>query len=321
MFDLITSFAIRANDALTALAIMICVHCLVMAASIYLKKHILIMPIIEHTLRPIIITLIDRLNRRDRTDFALIIRGAIIFFCILIVLTITGIVVENALAMLGFGAKIDVVLLCLVIAPLAVLQSALSISKDKPHHGAYQAIARALNQNLIPADKHGLRRASVAAMIVALAEWVAAPIIFYLIGGIPLCYLYVSLSLFVRITASDSGAFVSIFGLIYRFLSLVTGGFLSIIIILSACFTTGGRPMQAVKGGLFSATAAMAFAQNITIGGAHQNRYGEAISAPWIGPKKATAKVTHKDVLRVTIHYGIALFFILVILFIIYAFG
>lgn len=322
MFDLIPSFGMRANDALAALVVMMVVHLIVIGMSLIVKKQFAVMPIVESILRPFIMALTDKLNRKGRTDFALIIRGAIVFFFVLASLTIIGIFIENVLAMVGFGAWIDIALLCLVLAPVAVLHPVLSVSADKPRNGAYQVIARALNQNLIPADKHGLRRASVATLILALVEWVCAPIIFYMIGGIPLCYLYVSLSLFVRIAADNTGAFVSIFGFAYRVLSLISNSFASVIIITASAFTAGGKPLLAIKGGVkMSANAAMAYAQNIAIGGAIQNRHGEAIAAPWIGPKKATAKVTHKDVLRVAIHYGIALFFILIILFMIYAFG
>ena len=270
------------------------------------------MPLIEFILRSFSIGMIDKLNRPERSDFALIFRGTIVFFIIFACLCGISYALHHVMLMIGYSQYTHVVLLFLVLSPIMVLKTAYTVSVEKPAGGAYLQLSRTLNQNLIPADKHGLRRTGCKAMAVSLTEYIIAPLLFYILGGVICAYLYVSLSLFVRLSGQNSRAFTSVFTYIYKAMNFVASIIGVILIFLSSLFATGGRPLKVLRA--LNVETAMAYAQNITLGGSFQNRMGETIKDDWVGSDGATAQLDHKDVLRVMIQYGITVFILIAIL-------
>jgi cobalamin biosynthesis protein CobD/CbiB len=234
-----------------------------------------------------------------------------------------GIAIEQLLAFMGYMAWIDVFLLALILSPIACIFTCLGVSNDKKIENSYRNLARATNQNLIMSDDHGARRACAVCLSISMVEWLIAPIIFYLIGGVPFVYLYVALSMFIRISASGRAPFTSLFGFFHSVLKGIAGFISGLFITLAAIFTAGGRPLKFFKSlgvGDNKALAAFAYTQNLTLGGSYQNRHGEGIKAKWIGPSNATAKITHKDIIRLCMQYAIALFLFCVLMFAGYAF-
>ena len=278
-----------------------------------MKKSISPMPLIECVLRPSLIKIIDKLNRPDRSDFALIIRGTITFFIIFAILCGVSYGVNFVMPMIGYRQWTHVVSLALILSPIMIVKTAYAVSVEKPIDGSYLRLSQSLNQDLIPADKHGLRRAGCKAMALSLIEWVVAPSLFYIVGGVIGAYLYVSLSLFIRISGQESPSFISVFRYIYKATNGVSGVFGLMLIFLSSLFSTGGRPLRvfkSLKHPPIMTEAALAYAQNIALGGAFQNRLGETVKANWVGADGATAKLEHKDILRVIIQYSITVFLI-----------
>jgi hypothetical protein len=97
--------------------------------------------------------------------------------------------------------------------------------------------------------------------------------------------------------------------------NLVSG----LIITLAAIFTSGGKPLKAVRNlSLKNIYQTMAYAQNIILDGSGQNRMGVSLKRPWVGPKDATAQLKHRDIIRLSIHYIVAIYLVTTFIMIIY---
>lgn len=313
----------RVDDALFSLLLMLVIQAAVMAVGVFIRKSFNPAPYAAVLMRPLAVFLCDKLNRDGRSDFALVVRGSLVFFVILAVISFVGIGLEQLFVTTGLGAYMDVFMLALLISPISVLVPAYAVSRPNARKGSYRYISQALNQNLIPSDDFGLRRAAVRAMSLSLNDWVIAPILFYLLGGMPLVCLYVSLSLFIRVTARNTPVFLSIYAYAYNVLEKLAAIICLVTVFSSSVFSAGGRPFQVLqavgKDGL-NVESFFAYAQNVTLGGSIQNRQGEKIQQGWVGPEGTTAKITRKDVIRIAIQYAISVFLVFVMLFAMYVF-
>jgi hypothetical protein len=267
----LSSIQSRADDVFIAFAMAVIFQMLTIALSLITKKTILPLPIIEYCIRPTAITLIDKLNREGRSDFALIIRGSIVFTILFVLIFGAGLIVETLLIYTNNATFMGSILLCLALSPLSFILPVLGVSNDKTGQGQYRVIAQALNQNLVTTDKHGLRRASYKTLAVGLSQWVIAPTLFYLLGGLILTYLYVTLSIFTRVTNQRHNVFLSIYGLIYKAMDMLVSLVTVFFIGVGACFSTGGKPIaifNTFKDTLNMVESALAHTQDITLGGA-----------------------------------------------------
>lgn len=317
-------YYLRAFDATMAILIAIIFqHTLCRVLDVF-KIKLPPMPFLEIILRPIIIFFCDKLNRHGRSDFSLVVRGAIVFLVILAMVGMPVIIYAYLAQQGSYIVYTDIFILMFVLSPFEIISPAYAISKSDPAKGQYRNIAQSLNVNMIPSDEFGLRRLAVKAMMVGYTDWLIAPVLFYLIGGVPLACMFVALSYFIRINAHQRDAFQSIFFYLYKVFNFIAGIVVCFLIAVSSIFTAGGRPLNAVKAirmhGVNS-IAVMAYTQNITLGGVIQNRHGEKIDQPWTGPDGTSAKITQKDVLRVVIHYYVMVFVTVACLFAIYVYG
>lgn len=309
----------RTDEALYAVIGIILLQIVFIAAGHIFKKTLPAYSLAEGICRPVAVFLNDKLNRQNRSDFALIIRGIIVAFLTAVIIFTLGIGVEHLSVWAGIGAWMDPVLLMVILSPLAAVRLAYQLSFDKPAEGVYLQAARALNQNIIHADIYGHRRSAFRLMTLALGEWCLAPLFFYLIGGIPVAYMYVALSLFCRVTgnARASRSFLSVMLPIWYVATLVPTMIGILKVAVASVFAVGGHPLRTLKAmryiyGGQGIEAAYAYSQNIVLGGAEQDRSGDGIKRPWIGPEHATAKLSHQDVLRGCVLHGVAVFLVVV---------
>ena len=307
----------RVDDALFAIMLTLIIQAIMIIFVKVFHRSLNPAPAVEMILRPVAIFLCDKLNRAGRSDFALIIRGSIVFFILLALLSFAGIFAEHALVSAGLGAYMDILMLAFLLSPISILVPAYAISRPNSPKGSYLYIARALNQNLVTSDDFGLRRAAIAAISLSWSEWVIGPVLFYLIGGMPLVCLYTALGLFMRVDGGEQNAFRSIFGFMYTIFRKLSACISFMFIFASSIFSAGGRPLKmisALKESGLNSTAFFAFAQNITVGGTIHNRKGITTALGWIGPEGTSAKILRRDVIRVIIQYCITLFLLTAVL-------
>jgi len=306
---------LRIDVALLALSMVILLQIFSIIIGYFLKKTWPVYPVIEAIGRPVAIFLNDRLNRQNRSDYALAIRGIFATVLIIVIICLLAVGIESLTFMAGIGVWADVVLLGMTLSPLAAIRLAYQLSSDKPFEGTYLQAAYALNQNIVHVDIHGYRRLSVRLMALALGEWCITPLFFYLIGGILAAYAYIALSLFCRVAgnARVSRPFMAFVLPIWHGATLLPGIICIVQITVASIFSAGGNFMHSFRALRYVSRgqgieAAYAYAQNVVLGGAEHDRLGDGIRRPWIGSASATAQLSHQDVLRGCILHGIAVF-------------
>lgn len=317
----------RTDDALYAIIGIVILQIAMMGLYYLLKRPYPAMPYIERICRPFAVFLNDKLNRDNRSDYALIIRGLIVVFLMAVAIFVLGIGLEYLSVMAGIGAWMDPVLLVFILSPVAAIRLGYQLSFEKPSEGIYLQASRALNQNIIHADIYGHRRSAFRLMALGLGEWCVAPLFFYLLGGVPLAYVYVALSLFCRVTGHGkaSRSFLSVILPIWHIAAIIPNLIAVIKMAVASLFAVGGRPFATPKALQYIYSdqcieAAYAYSQNVVLGGAEQDRSGDGVKRPWIGPERATAKLSHQDVLRGCVLHGITVFLIAVGLFAMHAY-
>lgn len=319
--SVMTGVLVRIDDALFALLAVLFVQISMMVFSLTTKRAVPPMPWLEICVRPVAVFLTDKLNRDHRSDFSRIIRGAIALTGIGMVAFCIGIALEYLCVRLGIGAWMDVVLLVPILSPLLAVTVALQISKEKPDENFYHYAAISLNQNLIATDIAGQRRNGYRLLVLSVMEWCIAPLFFYLLGGAPLAYSYVVLSVFCRVSSKggEAHAFLSVFEPLLRGMNGIVSVIGVLFVAAGSVFSTGGHPLRVLKAWRYLATglamqAAYAYAQNIILGGAIQDRTGQGIKQKWLGQENATAKLTHEDMIKGCVMHAIIIFVVLVVL-------
>jgi hypothetical protein len=160
----------RIDDALFAVSIMVILQCLMVGYSHFSKRPFTPLPALEIIIRPITAFLIDRLNRANRSDMSLVIRGLIVFVLIAVISIGFGMIVEQCLYILGYGMFMDVLLLALIISPIYPAYIGFKASKANPPKKTFYYMAQGLNQNLVATDDAGQRRNGYRLMALSMVE-------------------------------------------------------------------------------------------------------------------------------------------------------
>jgi len=311
--NIIVNAIARMDVAILAFIVMFVTHILVMVVQFMVRRPVMALPIFESIMRSFTISLIDRLNKAERSHFALMIRGLIVYFIILVCVTLLTKCIGVGMNMMGQGGLSDIVTVGLFLSPFLVLFPVLNVSSDdEVQKGSYLLLSQSLNRNLVHQDHHGIRRSAIEACVLTMTNSIVAPITMYICGGIPLFILYTSLSLFIRFSQRNNGGFVAPLLWLYLTLRFIPMVMTSIFIVIASGFTVGGRPVNAIRGftkaNMFDLDiCVMAYAQNIILGGPYQNQNGQKIKRSWYGPESATAKITYDHVIRAVMHYGVML--------------
>ena len=325
LLSFLSSVTVRIEDTIMALLLVLILQIGMMIISSLTKTSLNPQPLLFMMLRPIAIFLTSRLNKEGRSDFALIVRGLIVFT---LLLSIT----LGLMAAFTYGAQygnfltwVNVILLALILSPFYPIYLAFELGKDTPHSKSFYFLSTALDQTVVHDDSHGIRRNSYRLLTVGLVEWFLAPILLYCTIGIAGAYVYMALCIFVRpsLTNPQRGQFLSVFLAFYR----ITQGIMACIAVLlssiAAIFTPRGHPLKVLKAFIFikkdvGVLAAYAYANHITLGGPVQGLNGYTRSMPWVGAEKTTAKLERQDVHRGLIMQSIILLLSLTALLLIY---
>lgn len=265
---------------------------------------------------PMLWILLDRLfgvgrksYKLDRSSSSLSFRG--VLFGFLYILTA---------AALGAGAyyiiKHHAAFLPLEILLLSFLLSGggvwLSLTKlyqalkegSRLEKGSYRPIAVSTRSDLNTTDDYGIARVGIGYMPKVFDKALVAPLFWYLVGGLPLAYLYAGIAcaawaLSKEGFARNFGDFILRLETLFGFLPHIIAG---IFMMAAALFTPTaqmsrvfpllikwrGRARYAEGGFPLTVTA---YALNVSLGGPVQDLDGSVIKHGWIGPPSATAKV------------------------------
>lgn len=178
--------------------------------------------------------------------------------------------------------------------------------------GAFYTLAATTRTNLSTSDEFTITRVGIGMGAKLLDKGIIGPTIWYLIAGLPAAYLYATLAALSWRFGKEG--FTKGFGApalaVERLMGFVPNVFAGLLIGLGGLLTpTAGMTRSLIslfpakkghakyeEGG--SPVTAMAYALNVSIGGATQDQDGSAIKRGWAGPNGATAKLEAKHLHR-----------------------
>lgn len=263
----------------------------------------------------------DRLDRAQRKSSDLMFRGFILMTFTLFFSMLAAEITRRfgmAYPLGGFSQSI-VLSLCITSGAVwfALLKLYFALEQKKMGTGAYYAISRSTRMNLATADDHGITRIAMNFTAQSFDKGMVAPVFWYLVGGFPALFAYAALSALCWRFAKQG--FTKGFGAvplaIEKLLGFIPSLYAALLITLASLFTPtaklhkGIASWMTVKGrtpyeqGGFPLTA-MAWALNVTLGGAGQDLQGSAIKSAWAGPEGASAQISHKH-LRQAIYISV----------------
>ncbi len=247
--------------------------------------------------------------RIERSVSSLSFRG--ILFGLLYILTALGI---GMLAFYGLhyyyhSLPVEILLLSLCLTGGAVWVSMAKLHQalregSRLEKGSYRFIAISTRTNLNTTDDYGIARVGVSYMPKAFDKGLIGPVFWYLIGGLPLAYLYAGIAcaswaLSKEGYAKGFGDFVMKIEKLFGYLPGVLSG---LFLMAASLFTPTARITRSIplffsrtgkakyaEGG-FPLTVA-AWALNVSLGGPVEDLEGSVLRHSWIGPSKASARL------------------------------
>lgn len=257
----------------------------------------------------------ERLDKNKRKQADLMFRGFMLCAFVL-VLSLMLAKSFSVLALAYNDYRIGEILLFSILISTgsiwyALLRLYFACEQDKVVEGAFYAIARTTRRNLAAGDEFGVTRAAMALSARSFDKALVAPALWYLIGGFPFAVIYAALAALSWRFGKDgfNTGFAAVPMALERLMGFVPSILSAILITMAANFTPTAKIHKAVaawmgakgrsnyeQGGL--PLSALAWALNISLGGASQDLSGSAIKAEWVGPKGATAKIDHKHLRR-----------------------
>lgn len=260
-------------------------------------------------------TLLDRLfgfgrksYKTTRTNSSLAFRGFL--FGILYIATATALGVAALFALKYYPSPLlEIFFLSFALTGGAVWLSLAKLHQalkegSKLERGSYRPIAVSTRSNLNTTDDYGITRVGISFMPKAFDKGLVAPVFWYLLGGLPLAFLYAGIACAAWALSKEGytksfGDFLlrleSLFGIIPNFIAglfvMVAAIFTptaQITRVIPMFFKRGGKARYA-EGGL--PLIVTAWALNVSLGGPVEDLDGSVLKHGWVGPPNATARL------------------------------
>ena len=260
----------------------------------------------------------DRLNRAQRPKADLMFRGFFITALALFIALVLGKGFEFIAKAYPLYFASEAVLLALVLSSgsvwFALLRLYFALEKKKVGTGAYYAIARSDRKNLSVGDDLSITRCAMGYAARIYDKGMIAPVLWYLIAGLPGAVIYSALAALTWRFGKDgfSKGFAAIPYALEKLMGIVPSLFSAGMLLAASMFA----PTAKLHKGLASLTgmknrasyeqgglplSVLAWSLNLSLGGAFQDISGSAIKGAWVGPEKATARNDHKHLRRALI--------------------
>lgn len=260
-----------------------------------------------------------RLDRTQRKAADLMFRGFIVLVVALVFFFIIGEAGAKLANQHPYRGFTEVVLLSLTMTAgtvwFSVLQLYFAQRDKKASLNANSSIARSSRIDLSASDSFGITRTGMAYVARSFDKGVVAPILWYLIAGLPGAYIYTCLAAFSWRFGKEG--FSKGFGVVpmalERLMGFVPNMVAGVMLALAGLFTpTGGmtRALAALgrKGASYGQggwpVTALAFSLNVSLGGPAVDLDGSTLRRDWVGPENATAQLENGH-LRRAIYLGL----------------
>lgn len=258
----------------------------------------------------------SKLDKTDRKVGDLMTRGTIITLIGLGMAFLVGIFFQSASKHFPNFLIVDIVALSLVMSAgagwHALIRLYKAVKSKSLVKGAFYTLATTTRNNLATADEYTITRVGIGMAARLFDKGVVAPILWYLIAGLPAAYLYAGAAALSWRFGKEG--FTKGFGTtalaLEKLMGFVPDVFAGILISLAGLLTpTAGMTRSFI--GLFhfktgraryaeggAPVTAMAWALKVSLGGATQDHEGSAIKRGWAGPTGATAQLEAKHLHR-----------------------
>lgn len=249
-----------------------------------------------------------RLDRPERPRSSLTGRGTVLTVGVLVLFWQAGVAAEETALLMPFYSISEIIFLSLALAGGAVWYALLRLYFGmKPPgsgKGAYYAIARTTRIDLSAADEFSITRAGMGLAARSFDKGAVAPVLWYLIAGLPGAYLYAALAALAWRFGRDghSGGFGVAPLALEKLAGFVPSVCAGILLALAGLFTPTGGMTRALaglsdaknrvpyeEGGL--PVQAMAHALETGLGGPATDIDGIVMKRGWAGPPGATAQL------------------------------
>jgi len=257
----------------------------------------------------------DRLDRRSRPQGDLMFRGLMLtIFCIIFAAVLGKISYRFAMMTPFYGmTEIALLSLCLTAGSVwfALLRLYFALEKEGQAKGAFYAVSRSTRVDLNSTDDYGITRTALGFTATSFDKGLVAPVIWYLIGGLPVLFIYSALSALAW--RFGKNGFSKGFGRMPLALEKLMGfvpALLSGLLFTAASAMTPTASMGKSlslwwtrkdkvpyeQGGI--TLCALAWPLHISLGGPVQDIGGSSLKNAWVGPQGATAKIEHGHLRR-----------------------
>lgn len=246
-----------------------------------------------------------RLDKRERTAADLMTRGMIVTVLGVVLAGVLGGLAALLAARLPVRGVTEAILLSLTLTGGVAWRTLLRLPLPKDGRKPWYALARSTRTDFAAADDFTVTRSAMAFAARSFDKGAVAPVFWYVIGGLPACYLFAGLAMLTWRFGRDGfgkgfGRTALALEMIMGFIPHIVAG---ILLALAGFFTPKGglavRPLAALVSGARRAVyaqgglpvTALAYALNVTLGGPVHDLDGRALQRAWIGPDKATAQL------------------------------
>ncbi len=245
----------------------------------------------------------SRLNRAERGERALLVRGAMTVMIIVGLATAVGYGLSRLFQAPVWGWMAEAVLVGILLAGRSLHDHVRRVAKGLRQdglEGGRREIAHIVSRDPRSLDRHSVARSAIESLSENFSDGVVAPILFYLIFGLPGLLAYKAINTLDSMIAYKTAKYKS-FGFaaaklddLANWLPARTSGG---VVCLAACFTPTAYPVGAARVMLRDAgkhkspnggwpEAAFAGALNIALGGPRTYPGGEVVGV-WIGDGRA----------------------------------
>ena len=250
-----------------------------------------------------------RLDKKNRKEGDLILRGFIVVVFMLLFTGALGVYAESYMPVLPQSRLIEILLLSLCMSSGAVWINIvhiyrLSQNKKAASQGQYLILARTSRIDLSTRDKYTITRTGAEVLVRMFDKAAVTPALWYALGGLPAVFIYSALAAYSWKNSYDGNGKGT--GLIGQALEKLMGFVMSVFSASLLAMTTilvpasgpfsGLKPLMKAARGLpyeqgGQPLSVLAYALKITLGGAVKHVNGRSMKRDWTGPKDATAKL------------------------------
>lgn len=224
-----------------------------------------------------------KLNHNSFGDLARLARGALLTVVIAIIVIIIGWVLHVFIALYSLWV-LELILIAFLVAQRSLYDHVRSVSIALEKNGieaGRRTVAHIVGRNTADLDRGGISRAAIESLSENFADGVVAPVLWYLIFGLPglfFCKAVNTMDSMIGYRNERYNMFGRVAARLDDVVMWIPARFAALLIIVAACVSQRGNPLRAVRFILNDASkhpsvnagwpeAAMAGALNYALGG------------------------------------------------------